>query len=117
LGSQPEECLFCRLAREGPHVATTEGFVAIRDLNPSAPVHLLIIPARHLESFREVGLLSAEESKRMLDFVAETASANGLRDYRVVANVGAGAGQTIFHLHWHLLGDPSTGAPIEVGAP
>jgi histidine triad (HIT) family protein len=46
----------------------------------------------------------------MLDFIVATARAQGLEDYRVIANVGAGAGQTIFHLHWHLLGDPS--APL-----
>ena len=42
----------------------------------------------------------------MLEFIAETARANGLEDYRVVANVGRSAGQTVFHLHWHLLGEP-----------
>jgi histidine triad (HIT) family protein len=117
LGSPPDDCLFCRLAQEGPHVATTEGFVAIRDINPAAPVHLLIIPVRHLDSFRDVALLDAEESKRMLDFLAETARQQGLRDYRVVANVGAGAGQTVFHLHWHLLGDPDAGSLLEAETP
>jgi histidine triad (HIT) family protein len=117
LDSPPEDCLFCQLAREGPCVATTEGFVAIRDINPKAPVHLLVIPERHLDSFRDVGLLGAAESKRMLEFVAETARESGLRDYRVVANVGPTAGQTIFHLHWHLLGDPGAGSMLEAEAP
>ncbi|HEX2044417.1 MAG TPA: HIT domain-containing protein, partial [Gaiellaceae bacterium] len=52
---------------------------------------------------------SAEESKRMLEFVAETARAAGLEDYRVVVNVGPGGGQTIFHLHWHVLGGRGLG--------
>ncbi len=81
-----------------------DGFVAIRDINPKAETHLLVIPERHVPTFREVSELPAEEAKRMLDFVAETAKTVGLEDYRVVVNVGEGAGQTVFHLHWHLLG-------------
>ena len=57
-----------------------------------------------MSSFREVSEFPAEEAKRMLDFIAETAKQVGLEDYRVVVNVGEGAGQTVFHLHWHVLG-------------
>jgi histidine triad (HIT) family protein len=89
-------------------VAETEGFVAIRDINPQAATHLLVLPERHVESFREIAQFSPDEDKRMLDFIAEVAAEQGLTDYRVVVNVGAGAGQTIFHLHWHILG----GGPI-----
>ena len=64
-----------------------------------------MIPERHVDTFRDVGSFSAEEAKRMLAFIAETARAQGLEDYRVLVNVGAGAGQTIFHLHWHVLSD------------
>ena len=85
--------------------------MAIEDINPRADVHLLVLPERHLESFREVGELGPEEAKRMLDFIAETARAAGLDDYRVVVNVGPGAGQTVFHLHWHILGGHTTGLP------
>ena len=108
--SQPD-CLFCRLVREGDHVATAPGFVAIKDLNPKAPVHLLVLPERHVETFRDIGEFPAEEAKRMLEFVAETARAAGLSDYRVVVNVGRGAGQTVFHLHWHILGGRVSGTP------
>ncbi len=90
--------------REGDHVRKGDGFVAIEDVNPKALVHLLVLPERHVDSFREVGEFSADEAKRMLEFVAETAREAGLEDYRVVVNVGEGAGQTIFHLHWHVLG-------------
>jgi histidine triad (HIT) family protein len=108
LGSQLEgDCLFCRIAREGPHLAAADGFVAISDINPQAPVHVLVMPVRHLASLREIDALSAQESGRMLGFIAETARAQGLQDYRVIANVGASAGQTVFHLHWHLLGEPA----------
>ena len=98
------DCLFCRLVREGDHVRKGDGFVAVRDIAPKAPVHLLVLPERHVETFRDVDRFSPDEAKRMLEFVADTAREAGLDDYRVVVNVGAGAGQTIFHLHWHVMG-------------
>jgi histidine triad (HIT) family protein len=109
--SLPDDCLFCRLAREGDHVAKADGFVAVRDINPKAETHLLVLPERHVDSFREVAEFPADEAKRMLDFVAEAARAAGLTDYRVLVNVGAGVGQTIFHLHWHVLGGKVAGLP------
>jgi histidine triad (HIT) family protein len=104
-----EDCLFCQLYRDGDHVASTDGFVAIRDINPQADTHLLVIPERHIASFHEIAQLSADEDKHMLDFIAEVAAREGLSDYRVVVNAGPGAGQTIFHLHWHVLGGRSIG--------
>ena len=102
--SQPEDCLFCRLVADGDHVHAADGFVAIRDINPIAETHLLVLPARHVETFRDIAKFPAEEAARMLQFVAETASASGLEDYKVLVNVGPGGGQTVFHLHWHILG-------------
>ncbi len=81
-----------------------DGFVAIRDINPQAEAHLVVIPERHVETFREVGEFPPEEALRMLEFIAETAREAGIEDYKVVTNVGPSAGQTIFHLHWHILG-------------
>jgi histidine triad (HIT) family protein len=89
---------------EGEHVASEDGFVAIRDINPMAETHLLVLPERHVDTFRQVAAFPDEEAGRMLRFVAETAEGAGLEDYRVLVNVGAGAGQTVFHLHWHVLG-------------
>ena len=85
-------------------VARVDGFVAFRDINPRADVHVVVIPERHLETFRDVGELSADDSKRMLEFMADTARDLGLHDYRVQIAVGAGGGQEVFHLHWHILG-------------
>jgi diadenosine tetraphosphate (Ap4A) HIT family hydrolase len=87
LPKQHDDCLFCSIAREGAYVHQGKGFVAI-----------------HVETFREVDTFDAKESKRMLEFVAETAEKVGLRDYRVLVNVGPSAGQTVFHLHWHIIG-------------
>jgi len=92
-------------------VPAGDGFVAIRDIAPKADVHLLVLPERHVDTFRDVGAFTAEESKRMLEFVAETAAKAGLTDYRVLVNVGPGGGQTIFHLHWHVLGGTIAGMP------
>jgi histidine triad (HIT) family protein len=119
LPPQRDDCLFCRLYREGDHVAATKGLVAIRDINPQAPVHLLVIPEHHVDTFRDISELGAGESQRMLEFIADTAREAGLEDYRVQVNVGPTAGQTVFHLHWHILGrkhvagDPPP-APTEV---
>ena len=74
-------------------------------------MHLLVLPERHLDTFRDVAELSAEEAKRMLDFVAETAKKAGLDEYRLMIFVGPGAGQTVFHLHWHVLGGTVRGMP------
>jgi len=104
------DCLFCELYREGDHVAVAPGVVAIRDIAPRAPTHLLVIPERHIESFRDIAEFPADEAKQMLGFIAKTAAESGLADYRVVVNVGAGAGQTVFHLHWHILGGRPLGA-------
>ena len=105
------DCLFCRLVSEGDHVRKADGFVAVNDINPKADVHLLVIPEKHVPTFREIADFSAEETKAMLEFVADTAREQGLEDYRVVVNVGEGGGQTIFHLHWHVLGGRMGGLP------
>ena len=89
-----------------------DGFVAIRDIDPQAPTHLLVLPERHLDTFRDVGELGDDEAKRMLQFVADTAAKAGLTDYRVVVNVGPDAGQTVFHLHWHILGGRPMGETL-----
>ena len=112
---QPQpDCVFCRIV-EGNLPATivnrTDGFLAIEDINPKADVHVLVLPERHVASFREIGELSADEAKRMVDFVADTARKIGLDEYRLMICTGAGAGQTVFHLHWHVLGGQVTGMP------
>ena len=109
-----QDCLFCKIHR-GDLPATVvnraDGLLAIEDINPKADVHLLVIPERHLETFRDIGQMAEAEGKRMLDFVADTAKAAGLDEYRLMVFCGAGAGQTVFHLHWHILGGRMRGFP------
>jgi histidine triad (HIT) family protein len=108
------DCIFCKIHR-GELPATVvnraDGLLAIEDINPKADVHLLVIPDRHIETFRDISELSADETKRMLDFVAETAKKAGLEEYRLMLFCGPGAGQTVFHLHWHVLGGSLRGLP------
>jgi histidine triad (HIT) family protein len=68
-----------------------------------------VIPERHVDSFRDVHEFPPDEAERMLRFIADTAREAGLEDYRVTVNVGPGGGQTIFHLHWHILGGRALG--------
>ena len=70
-----------------------------------------MLPERHVDTFRDVSEFPPDEAKRMLDFVRDTARGQGLEDYRVVVNVGEGGGQTVFHLHWHVLGGRLHGVP------
>jgi histidine triad (HIT) family protein len=107
-----EDCLFCKLVRDGDHIRAADGFVAIADINPQAPTHLLVLPERHVDTFRDVAEFPPEEAARMLAFVAATAAESGLTDYRVVVNVGPGGGQTVFHLHWHILGGRPMGEEL-----
>lgn len=108
------DCLFCKI-RDGEIpsqvVNRADGFFAIKDIAPKADVHVLVIPERHIDDFRGVGAFDADESKRFLEFVADTARVCGLEEYRLLSFCGAGAGQTVFHLHVHVLGGRITGMP------
>lgn len=103
----PDDCLFCRIARKeipATIVAEDAHCVAFRDINPQAPTHILVIPREHFASLDEArdGALIG----RLALFAAEVARKEGIvaNGYRLVANTNAGAGQTVFHFHFHLLG-------------
>ncbi len=104
-----ENCLFCKIIAgeiPGDFVHQDEQCVVIRDINPQAPMHVLVIPREHLESLddasqKEEGLLG-----HLLRVGARKANdlGHGESGYRSVINTGAGAGQSVFHLHVHVLG-------------
>lgn len=101
------DCLFCKVARGEIPVGVVKrarGLLAFRDINPQAPTHLLVIPTEHVGSLDEArdGALLGE----LLLFARDVAREAGLaeRGYRVVLNTNADGGQTVFHLHAHLLG-------------
>ena len=102
-----KDCLFCRIARgEIPSDAVKQDdrYLAFRDINPQAPTHVLAIPREHVPSLNEVG--SADLVGGLVLFAREVARAEGLaeRGYRVVLNTNADGGQTVFHVHAHILG-------------
>ena len=103
------DCLFCRIvAGEIPaDVVYQDGrSLAFRDTNPQAPVHLLVIPFEHMESLDEAGQKDEALLGHLLRVAARVANEQGLSEggYRTVINTGAGAGQSVFHLHVHVLG-------------
>jgi histidine triad (HIT) family protein len=103
------DCLFCRIiAGEVPAdvVHTDKVSMAFRDINPQAPTHILVIPREHLESLDEASQRDEATLGHLLRVVARLANQEGLSEggYRTVINTGAGAGQSVFHLHVHLLG-------------
>ena len=99
-------CLFCRIVAgdvPGEIVHVTERTVAFRDINAQAPTHVLVVPRAH---YRDAATLAAgdpETAAELLTTAAAIATADGHDDYRMVFNTGAGAGQSVFHAHLHLL--------------
>jgi histidine triad (HIT) family protein len=111
-----EGCLFCRIAaREVPAevVAETERVLGFRDINPKAPTHVLLIPKEHIESAAAVTDAHAALLAEIFQTAAGVAKAEGIdgRGWRLVTNVGPDAGQSVPHLHFHLLGGRGLGWP------
>jgi histidine triad (HIT) family protein len=108
-------CLFCRIAaREVPAdiVRESDRLVAFRDTNPQAPTHVLIIPKEHVASLAEIEDRHGDMLADVAQAAAHLAEAEGLASgWRLVANVGPDAGQSVFHLHFHLLGGRHMGWP------
>ncbi len=89
----------------GDFVYRDDDLVAIRDINPAAPVHILVIPRKQIQSLRELGEADVELAGRLLLAVRAIAESEGLeRGYRVAINTGEEGGQTVPHLHLHILG-------------
>ena len=108
------DCLFCKIsAGEIPAEKLFENdeIIAFRDIAPQAPVHFLVIPKKHIQDPAAVTPEDAGLIGRMMTVGAEVAKENGIDDFRMVFNNGAGAGQTVFHLHIHVLGGRSLGWP------
>ncbi len=101
-------CIFCKIAaREIPAevLHATPMVMAFRDLNPKAPTHLLLIPKEHIESITDLTEAHGEILADLMQSAAHLAKTEGLDGgWRLVANVGPDAGQSVFHLHFHLLG-------------
>lgn len=104
-----EDCVFCDIVEgrvETELVDEGDHWIAFRDRNPQAPTHLLVIPRRHVASLSDLEGSDRAMAGELLLACARVADGEGLVDegYRVVANTNSGAGQTVFHLHLHVLG-------------
>jgi len=104
-----QNCIFCKIARGEfgtEFVAESEAAVAFRDLHPQAPTHVLVIPRRHVASLDDLGLDDGGLVAEVLALAAQVARQEGIVEsgYRVLTNTGPDAGQTVCHLHFHVLG-------------
>ena len=103
------DCLFCKFVSgevDTDIVFETDKVLAFRDINPRAPTHILIIPRKHIATINDLTESDAEEIGNLHLVAKELAKEEGFSEegYRVVMNCNAGAGQTVFHVHLHLLG-------------
>lgn len=106
-------CLFCKIVnKEIPSniILENEKFLAFHDINPKAPVHILVIPKVHIESFNQV---TPEIMAEMTSFIQEVSQTTKINEsgYRVITNIGENGGQEVKHLHFHILG----GAKLQWG--
>ena len=102
------DCLFCKIIAgtiPSTKVYEDETVFAFRDIAPQAPTHILVIPKAHLSSVNDVTAENSAVVAHIFDVIPQIAKAEGLEGgYRVVSNCGADAGQTVHHLHFHILG-------------
>ena len=102
------DCIFCKIiAGDIPSTKVYEDELvyAFRDINPQAPTHILVIPKTHMDSMNGVTAENSSVVAHIFEVIPQIANAEGLTGgYRVVSNCGADAGQTVFHLHFHILG-------------
>jgi len=100
-------CLFCDIAAgkiPSQKVYEDEQMLAFKDLNPQAPVHILLIPKKHIDSLAQVGSDDAQVVAHIIECIAPITQSLGCADsFRVVSNCGENAGQSVAHLHFHLL--------------
>lgn len=111
-----DDCLFCRIVSgdvPADVIARNDQAVAFRDISPVAPTHVLVIPASHHANLGAVAAAEPETLVAMVGLAREIAAVDGIEGdgYRLVANTGAAAHQTVFHAHLHLLGGRSMGWP------
>lgn len=101
-----DDCLFCKIVAgdvPGEVVHTTESTLAFRDINPQAPLHVLVVPREHYENAAALAEGDPDASVELMRSAAAVATAEGHDDYRLVFNTGAKAGQVVFHAHLHVL--------------
>ena len=108
-----DDCLFCKIITgqiPSARVYENEHVYAFRDINPQAPVHILVIPKEHIASAADIAAENSRCAAKCFEAIPEIARQEGLgSDFRVITNSGSGAGQSVFHLHFHLIGGQPLG--------
>lgn len=102
-----DNCLFCKIVRgeiPADKLYEDEDILAFRDIAPQAPVHFLIVPRKHINGPSDVGPDDERLAGRMIRMAGEIAAREGIDQYRLVLNNGPSAGQTVFHIHLHVMG-------------
>ena len=109
-----DDCIFCKIANGDfgtEFILETDDIVAFRDINPQAPKHILVIPKEHYENILEVK--SADILAKLMQGVQEVSKKIGLKEFRTVINTGKQSGQTVFHVHIHMLGGKELSATFD----
>jgi histidine triad (HIT) family protein len=112
--SYQADCVFCRIAAgeiPSDQVFQDETLIVFRDINPRAPTHVLAIPRRHIPSVADLTDADGDLLAALFSALRHVAEQAALTGYRIVTNVGADSGQSVFHLHFHLLGGRSMSWP------
>lgn len=108
-------CLFCEIINgniPSTKVYEDDMIYAFRDINPVAPVHVLIVPKIHIDCVNDVTEENSKYVAHIFEKIPEIAKAEGISSYRVINNCGADAGQTVMHLHFHLIGGVELGEKL-----
>lgn len=108
-------CVFCEIiAGNIPSTKVYEDdmILAFKDINPVAPVHVIVVPKEHIESANDVNGENSKYVSHIFEKMPEIAKSQGISSYRIINNCGEDAGQTVKHLHFHLIGGVSLGEKI-----
>ena len=108
-------CLFCEIINgniPGNKVYEDETIYAFKDINPVAPVHVLIVPKVHIDSVNALDSENVKYVAHIFEKIPEIARSQGIESYRIINNCGKDAGQSVMHLHFHLIGGMELGEKI-----
>ena len=108
-------CVFCEIINgniPSTKVYEDDMMVAFKDLNPVAPVHILAVPKEHIECANDINVENSKYVAHIFEKLGEIAKEQGIDSYRVINNCGADAGQSVMHLHFHLIGGTSLGEKL-----
>lgn len=111
------DCLFCKIIEgniDSKKVYEDENVYAFYDINPVAPIHVIVVPKTHIESANDIDVQNAENVKNVFCSIPKIVEKLGIKEegYRVITNIGKNGGQTIKHLHFHIIGGKNLGEKL-----